>query len=73
LTLNVGVVVAEVTSVVQELFEYSLAVAVKTPPAVAARTEAPVRLAVLPATRTQLLAGGVKLAPLGRPDAASET
>jgi hypothetical protein len=72
-TLNVGVVVAEVTSVVQELFEYSLAVIVKIPPAVAARTEAPDRLAVLPATRTQLLAGGVKLAPLGSPDAASAT
>jgi hypothetical protein len=72
-TLSVGVAVVEVTSVVQELFEYSFAVIVKTPPAVAARTDAPERLAALPATSTQLLDGGVKLAPLGRPDAASAT
>jgi hypothetical protein len=72
-TLNVGVVVVEVTRVLQELLEYSFAVIVKTPPAVEARIEAPVRLAALPVTRAQLPAGGVKVAPLGRLDAAIAT
>ena len=70
--------VADVVAVVtvpepQELEVYSVAVTVKDPPVDPAVTEVPVKLAVAPDTRMQLLVGALKVAPPGSPVALNFT
>jgi hypothetical protein len=74
LRVSVGEAVAVATVAEPQVLElYSVAVMVKDPPIVPAVTEVPVKLAALPATRTQSLVGALKVAPLGSPEALNFT
>jgi hypothetical protein len=73
LTAKVTATLSVATAVVQPPSEYSVAVTVKEPAEMPALTAAPVRLAVVPETWTQLLAGAVNAAPFGSPLAATAT